>query len=843
MNSVLKDLDIFKRKPAPGAQPAAPAAPLPPPPQTPIMPKPSPQQMAQMMGGKYEGPNGTAAVTVDPSGKIISVDGGCTPMFGWKDKELIGQQMRVLLREGSEENLRAFLQHDRSNSNQILSLRVVGRRMDGREFAASMTRLAWTADATLKSKSVGSQECWTAVFRELPPTGDLVTAPAPMPVEDHTPRPVSSRMEDVSQFQGSPAALRSANEELQKKLEAMAAEAWKKSEALTKSEKERHEIAEKFRGMQAEFDQNRATLDLEVEARKVLETQLQELIASSADLQRQVAEGRGKGDQAKVSEQLREEHEQLKLRAQRGEAARQEEVARADGYKTALTNLQHAYDELNARVGADKQTTAEAKRKIEELESVVRGTTAEAERANAELDRLTATRGRLESEWRSRIEADFHDQMKATKAAAERAEAAQQQEASRATRLERDLANARQNYEELNAKLTAELQSSAEAKRRAREADSTMRENAAEVERAKSLAQKYTSERARLESEWHEQLSSARAAAERAEAAQKQEASRATRLERELAGMRENYEELESKLSEEQDSLAESKRRVRELENVVRDHAGELDRVKAATQRQTGDRSRLEAEWQEQVEEAKSVADRAEAAYKQESTRVTRLERELGDLRQEYEDLRSKHSVEKAANAKAKRRVKDLEKQLRHAPNDTSIVAAPHEKRGSRSKVQSELYAELAAAKAAAEEEAAQARRRADDLENRLRQSAVELARAKAALESRGNYRNTSPDTEELTRLRAKEAAQAAELNAMERQVRDKASSVAKVTAEVEKERGERRRVEERFAALSGQLQDLHKELKRHLDVEKAGQGRVSELEQKLRDWKDPKAT
>src|SRR6185436_8062233 len=115
MNTAFKDLDIFKRKPAPGAQPTAPAAPLPPPPQAPIMPKASPQQMAQAMG-RYEGGNGqTAAVTVDPSGKIISVDGGGTPMFGWKDKELVGQQLRVLLREGSDEHLRAFLQHDRSN--------------------------------------------------------------------------------------------------------------------------------------------------------------------------------------------------------------------------------------------------------------------------------------------------------------------------------------------------------------------------------------------------------------------------------------------------------------------------------------------------------------------------------------------------------------------------------------------------------------------------------------------------------------------------------------------------------------------------------------------------------
>jgi PAS domain S-box-containing protein len=828
MNTAFKDLDIFKRKPSPGQ----PAAPQPPPAalpqaQVPPMPRAAPDAvrkhaMPQPGAARHDanGTAGTAAVTVDPSGKIISVDNGCSPMFGWKDKELVGQQLRVLLREGSDNHLKAFLQHDRANSNQILSLRVIARRMDGREFSASMTRLAWTADAALKSKSVGSQECWTAVFRELAPTGDLVTSPAPMPVEDHSSssNTTMTRMEDVSRFQGSPAALRSANEELQKKLEAMAAEAWKKSEALSKAVKEREELSEKLATQQAEYDQNRATLDLEIEARKVLESQLQELMSSSGDMQRKLAEqGRGKEDLSKICEQLREEVEQAKPRVQKAEAALKEESARADGYKTALTNLQHAYDEVNSRVGAEKQALTEAKRKVEELESVVRGTTAEAERANAELERLSNTRGRLEDEWRGRVEDEFRDQVKSLKAAAERAEAAHQQEISRANRLERDLANLRQNYDEVSAKLTAEVQASADAKRRAREVDSVIRESEAEVERANALVQKYTGERTRLESEWHEQLGSARAAAERAEAAQKQEMARATRFERELAALRQNYEELEQKLSDEQDSLAESKRRVRELENTIRDNDGELERAKAAVHRQSGDRTRLEAEWHDQVNSAKTAAERAEAAYKQESSRAHRLDREVLELRQQLDDVKSKYSAEKAATSKTKRRVKDLEKQLRDRP---TVESSSSDTRTTRRRRGHTDVVELAATRAVSDHETVAAKRRAEELEDRLRQNAAELARAKAALESRSDYRNSS-SSEELVRLREKNAAHAAELS--------------EVNAEVEKERTERRRVEQRFVALSGQLQELHEELKKHLHAEKASQNRVNELEQKLR--------
>ncbi len=259
-----------------------------------------------------------------------------------------------------------------------------------------------------------------------------------------------------------------------------------------------------------------------------------------------------------------------------------------------------------------------------------------------------------------------------------------------------------------------------------------------------------------------------------------------------MTALRQNYEELEQKLSDDQDSLVESKRRVRELENIVRDNDADLEHAKAAVQRQSGDRGRLEAEWSDQVNAARAAAERAESAYKQESSRASRLDREVMELRQNLDEVRSKYSAEKAANSKIKRRVKDVEKQLRNRPSDDTSSSetrtTTRRRRGHTDVLQ------LAATRAVADQEAVAAKHRAEELENRLRQNAAELARAKSALESRPDYRNAPSGSEELSRLREKDAAH---------------------TAEVEKERTERRRVEQRFVALSGQLQELHEELKK----------------------------
>src|SRR5215204_4668446 len=230
MDPALTNFDIFKRK---SDQPAARSV------QTEMRNRPMASPMPPPL--ERNGKTLVAAVTVDGSGKVVAVDEQCAPMFGWKGQELVGQHLKVLLKEGSESQIASLLKGHiaKDANNQLLSLRITARRMDGRELSASLTRLAWTPEAPVKSRSTSLhlQDCWTAVFRELAGGEAMMPPMLAPPEESRSAAPAGARMEDVPQFQGSPAALRSANEELQKKLEAMAVDAWKKGEALVKVEK------------------------------------------------------------------------------------------------------------------------------------------------------------------------------------------------------------------------------------------------------------------------------------------------------------------------------------------------------------------------------------------------------------------------------------------------------------------------------------------------------------------------------------------------------------------------------------------------------------------------------
>jgi chromosome segregation ATPase len=696
----------------------------------------------------------------------------------------VGQHLRVLLREGSDEIIKRFLHQHQEIGNQLMSLRVTAKRMDGREFTASVTRLTWTSDAVLKSKNAMAEGCWTAVFRELPPGSDVTNPPSLIPPEENPGATrILTRMEDVSQFQGSPAALRSANEELQKKLEAMAVDARRKGDACSNAEKERNEFAQRVQAAEAELEKARATIEQEVTQRKLLEVELQEMVTSTTNLQKQLSDGRSKD---KISDDVRKELSEAKLAAERAEAARQQETARADGLKQALTNLQHTYDEVNARVSVEKQLVAEAKRKVEELESVVRGTTAEAERANDELEKQLAARSRMQAEWQESVNA-------AARAATDRAEAACKQEAARADRSERELNSFRQRYDEMEAKVAAEAQAAADARRRVREVEGILRENSAEVERASAIVQKQNAERNRLQADWQDQINAAKSTAERAELTARQESTRATRLERDLTKFREEYDELESKLASEQEAVSELRRRIKELESSLRESNAERDRLSIDRDKYAHGRGAVESDLRAQLASAKSNAERAEAALKERGPQFTRLEEEVARARKEREEIQEKFAAEKEAFAKNKRRVKQLEKQLRESEE------------------------ECAKAKAGLSGQSG-GRSRGDTAYRRITEGSNDLSK-------------------ELSRLRQNEVTHAAELAELERRVREGVTALSKVTTEVERERDERRKVEQRFATLSVQLQELHVELRRHLETERTSQHRVTELEQKLRDW------
>ncbi|MCI0745419.1 MAG: PAS domain S-box protein [Verrucomicrobia subdivision 3 bacterium] len=564
MNRPLDTIEFFKRKPV-----SAPPAPPPPPAQS------SFESSVDSSTGLV------AAITLDAQGKIVAVDDGCSALFGWKGSELVGQHLKVLMKNWPDDNITKFLQRPRKPDAQLLSLRVTARRMDGREFPATLTRLAWIADRPADGKPAGVHGCWTAVFREVSASAHSPPVPA-MPHDNYTPSgPATARLEDAPQFQGSVAALRSANEELQKKLEAMSLEAWKKNEALNKIDKEHAEVVSKLAKehaeavaqlstRQTELERTRSQLEGEIAQRKLLDSQMHELSAARSSLEAQLADlNRGKEQLIRSSADLREQVTEAKAAAQRARAAQEQEAARAESIKLALTNLQHTTDALNVRVAAEQQLALDAKRRVEELESVLRGTAAEAERANAELDRHTGTL--------TRVQVEAQEQIRAARATAERAEAVSKQEAARADRLERELHTVRQAHDELNARVKSDHLASADSIRRIRELENTLRETTAELERATTLAQKQRTERSRAEAELQEQINAAKSAAERAEAAHKQELTRANRLESDLATLRQINTELQNRIASDSEATTEASR-------LLRQKAAEFSRAKAVSQ-------------------------------------------------------------------------------------------------------------------------------------------------------------------------------------------------------------------------------------------------------------------
>ena len=76
-------------------------------------------------------------------------------------------------------------------------------------------------------------------------------------------------------------------------------------------------------------------------------------------------------------------------------------------------------------------------------------------------------------------------------------------------------------------------------------------------------------------------------------------------------------------------------------------------------------------------------------------------------------------------------------------------------------------------------------------------------------------------------------ASQVAEL---EKRLRESAAGCARATADLERERADRRRLEQRVASLASQLPELHRQLKEHLDSEGQHHQRIAELEKQLQE-------
>jgi len=214
---------------------------------------PSGEASVSPIDGTY-GPSaghGGGVLTIDQAGKILSADDGCVAMFGWEAAMLVDVDLKVLLKEGLDRGVEAFLQKHRGGdpSKASGSSPVIARRRDGKEFPVSVTTLTWSSETTLLRKSEGVRSCWTVVFRDLT---CAATSPVQAPTVAHPARSGGAVQSmppsgDLSRLQQSHAALEKTNAELQRQLQDLSAEAAKHREALAKSQKEREEWEERIR--------------------------------------------------------------------------------------------------------------------------------------------------------------------------------------------------------------------------------------------------------------------------------------------------------------------------------------------------------------------------------------------------------------------------------------------------------------------------------------------------------------------------------------------------------------------------------------------------------------------
>jgi len=83
---------------------------------------------------------------------------------------------------------------------------------------------------------------------------------------------------------------------------------------------------------------------------------------------------------------------------------------------------------------------------------------------------------------------------------------------------------------------------------------------------------------------------------------------------------------------------------------------------------------------------------------------------------------------------------------------------------------------------------------------------------------------------------RQAQSAHRAEVAELEKRLRESATGCARANADLERERADRRRLEQRVASLASQLPELHRQLKEHLDSEGQHHQRIAELEKKLQE-------
>ncbi len=513
----------------------------------------------------------------------------------------------------------------------------------------------------------------------------------------------------------------------------------------------------------------------------------------------------------------------------------------------------------------------------EQLEKQLRALTQEHADLQKELVTLTKSRDNLRTLVGSAplgSSESWVEQLQKAQSTASSAQEALQQESARAKQFEEELGTLRQTRNELNTKLAEQEKASAASQQRSSELEQRLQESKSELAKVQADLDKHMVERERSEATLRSQLEAARAVSEKTVSAFREQTTQCMSSLSEMAALRKERDELNAKAASEAEAAQESKLRSAQLEKRLRESTEELERLKRAPG------------GTEHVGSAASAVQKAEAAYKEEAARCGQFEKQLAKLNDAREEVNEKLSQQEKACSEAQRHSQELEKQLdaraveiERLKNELAQHTAEHSQVETQLRQQlSQVQASTAKVGAAYEEETTfhtrsaeellvmrqardqlnarleaeqqsvvQSKARIDELERRLSESAIELQGIKSDRDLQASERERLEAEcrkitdvregldRELTRLRQTQAAQLADASG-EVRGRDAVISLARITADLEQQRGERRRMEQRASTLAAQLQTLHEELRKQMEAESAYQDNIAGLERRVQE-------
>ncbi|PYM15443.1 MAG: hypothetical protein DME18_04235, partial [Verrucomicrobia bacterium] len=435
------------------------------------------------------------------------------------------------------------------------------------------------------------------------------------------PRPgrLTAPAKAVTAARESDSALFRSNEELNKQIQAVSAEAATLRQTLEKNQKEREELTARASSAGMELDRLRTALEQECQQRQRLERKLQEMAVPQP-----VAPGDQRFDPrperltapAKAVTAVRESDSALFRSNEELNKQLQAVSAEAATLRQALEKKQNEREELAGRIFSGGM-------ELDQVRSALQQARQQRQQLEMKLQQMTAHQAELEkpAAERDHLESDVGEQLIAAKAAAEQAQTACQEEARRSRRFEEELASLQKQRDELSGQLVMAQQAAAETQQHSTGLETRLSETSEGLERARIELEQERQQRQQLETNLKEMTANQselqKLAAEReqmetgsreqwnaTEAARREECRRSIRFEEEMAGLQKHRDELSSQLALAQQAAEESKQRKEELENRLRESAGETERAKA-------EQGRLESELGGQLKAAKSAAEKA----------------------------------------------------------------------------------------------------------------------------------------------------------------------------------------------------------------------------------------